>query len=103
VTNEPAVDGSDGYSQDVIIAIIYGAADEFDQPRQDMLRICRSKSVLDPNAVNSSSHASGLFQFLPSTWGSTPYTDEDILAPIANAEVAAWMWANGRSGEWTCQ
>lgn len=99
----PPVDGSDGYTEDEIIQIIYAAADQYGQPREDMLRVARCESVLDPNAVNASSNASGLFQFLPSTWATTPYADQDIFDPVANAEAAAWMWDNGRRGEWTCQ
>ena len=97
----PPVDGSDGYTEDEIIQIIYAAADQYGQPREDMLRVARCESVLDPNAVNASSNASGLFQFLPSTWATTPYADQDIFDPVANAEAAAWMWDNGRRGEWT--
>ncbi len=100
---EPPVDGSDGYTDDEIIQIIYAAADQYGQPREDMLRVARCESVLDPNAVNPSSNASGLFQFLPSTWQTTPYADQDIFDPVANAEAAAWMWSEGRRGEWTCQ
>jgi uncharacterized protein YraI len=100
---EPVVDGSDGYTEDEIIQIIYAAADQYGQPREDMLRVARCESVLDPNAVNPSSNASGLFQFLPSTWATTPYAEQDIFDPVANAEAAAWMWDNGRRGEWTCQ
>lgn len=106
VPDEPAVppvDGSDGYTEDEIIGIIYAAADQYGQPREDMLRVARCESVLDPNAVNASSNASGLFQFLPSTWATTPYADQDIFDPVANAEAAGWMWANGRRNEWVCQ
>ena len=106
VTEEPTtppVDGSDGYTEDEIIQIIYAAADEYGQSREDMLRVARCESVLDPSAVNASSNASGLFQFLPSTWETTPYADQDIFDPEANAEAAAWMWANGRRNEWVCQ
>jgi len=99
----PPVDGSEAYTDDEIIQIIHAAADQYGQNRDDMLRVARCESVLDPNAVNSSSQASGLFQFLPSTWASTPFADQDIFDPVANAEAAAWMWANGRRGEWTCQ
>jgi soluble lytic murein transglycosylase-like protein len=97
------VDGTDGYTEDEIIQIIYAAADEYGQSREDMLRVARCESVLDPNAVNASSNASGLFQFLPSTWETTPYADQDIFDPVANAEAAAWMWDNGRRNEWVCQ
>jgi uncharacterized protein YraI len=86
-----------------IIAIIYAAADAYGQPREDMLRVARCESVLDPGAVNASSGASGLFQFMPGTWATTPYADQDIFDPTANANAAAWMWSVGRRNEWTCQ
>ena len=100
---DPPVDGSDGYTEDEIIQIIYAAADKYGQSREDMLRVARCESVLDPNAVNSSSNASGLFQFLPSTWATTPNANQDIFDPVANADAAGWMWQNGRRNEWTCQ
>lgn len=99
----PPVDGGDGYTEDEIIQLIYNAAAEYGQNGDDMLRVARCESVLDPNAVNQSSNASGLFQFLPSTWATTPYADQDIFDPEANADAAAWMWANGRRNEWVCQ
>lgn len=94
----PAASGDDD-----IVSIIYAAADAYGQPREDMLRVARCESVLDPNAVNPYSNASGLFQFLPGTWATTPYADEDIFDPVANANAAAWMWSVGRRNEWVCQ
>lgn len=99
----PPVDGSDGYTEEEIIQIIYAAADEYGQPREDMLRVARCESVLDPNAVNATSGASGLFQFLPGTWARTPWADEDVFDPVANAYATAWMWDQGNRNEWTCQ
>ncbi len=95
--------GDTEYTRDEIIGIIYAAADHYGQPRADMLRVAQCESVLDPNAVNPASGVSGLFQFLPSTWATTPYADEDIFDPEANAYAAAWMWDNGRRNEWHCQ
>lgn len=86
-----------------IVSIIYAAADAYGQPREDMLRVATCESNLDPTAVNQSSQASGLFQFLPSTWETTPYADQDIFDPVANANAAGWMWENGRRNEWVCQ
>lgn len=96
-------DGSDGWSEDEIIAIIYAAADEWGLSRSDMLRVARCESGLDPYNVTPPYQASGLFQFLPSTWASTPYADQDIFDPVANANATGWMWTNGRRGEWVCQ
>jgi len=61
------------------------------------------ESVLDPNAKNPSSSASGLMQFLTSTWASTPYAGESVWSPYANALAGAWMEAHGRGGEWVCR
>lgn len=100
----PAPDEGNGSSpSDDIVSIIYAAADEYGQPREDMLRVAQCESQLTPTAVNPSSGASGLFQFMPGTWLSTPYADQSIFDPVANARAAAWMWSVGRRNEWTCQ
>ena len=96
---EPPVDASDQW----IVDIIYAAADRYGQPRADMLRVAECESHLDPNAVNPISGTSGLFQFRPGTWATTPYASQDIFDPVANANAAAWMWSVGRRNEWACQ
>jgi uncharacterized protein YraI len=96
-------DGSGGWSRDEIVAIIYAAADRYGQSRDDMLRVATCESGLDPSQVTPPYSASGLFQFLPGTWASTPYADQDIFDPVANANAAGWMWSVGRRGEWVCQ
>ncbi len=103
VTTDADVVGSDNAGATDIVQIIYNAAAMYGQSGDDMLRVASCESGLNPNAVNGSSNASGLFQFLPSTWATTPYAGADIFDPVANAEAAAWMWANGRRGEWVCQ
>ncbi len=95
-------DGNGSLSQQEIIEIIYAAADRYGQPRDAMLRVARCESVLDPNAVNPAG-SYGLFQFVPSTWATTPYANEDIFDAYANANAAGWMWSVGRRNEWVCQ
>lgn len=104
-TPEPTDPTSPGgpYTRDQIIQIIYDAADRYGQPREDMLRVATCESGLDPSAVNGSSGASGLFQFMPSTFASTPYADQDIFDAWASANAAGWMWSVGRRNEWECQ
>ncbi len=100
----PTSPGNSGsYTQDQIIDIIYAAADRYGQPRADMLRVARCESVLDPNAVNASGGSYGLFQFLPSTWATTPFAGDNIFDPYASANAAGWMWQQGRRNEWVCQ
>jgi uncharacterized protein YraI len=90
------------YSRRQIVRIIYDAADRYDQSRSDMLRVAECESNLDPYAVNPSG-SYGLFQFIRSTWESTPYGNKNIFDPVANANAAAWMWSEGRKSEWVCQ
>ena len=96
-------DGQHPKTEDEIVAIIREAARAFGQPEEDLLRVGRCESNLDPNAVNPDGPYFGLFQFLRSTWSSTPFADRDIFDPVANAHAAAWMWQQGRRGEWACQ
>ena len=90
------------YSRKQIVKYIYAAADRYGQSREDMLRVATCESNLDPYAVNPSG-SYGLFQFIRSTWKSTPYGSEDIFDPEANAMAAGWMWKQGRKSEWVCQ
>lgn len=66
-------------------------------------RKARCESQLDPRAQNGGSGSAGLFQFLPSTWRTTPYAGFSIWSPYANALAAGWMHAHGRGSEWVCQ
>jgi uncharacterized protein YraI len=95
-------DGGGITTGDEIVDIIYAAADEYGQSRSAMLAVARCESLLDPNAFNPYSSASGLFQFLPGTWATTPWANNNIFDPVANANAAAWMWSVGRRGEWVC-
>ena len=95
--------GDDGvYTRDEIVEIIYAAADAYGQSRSAMLSVAQCESLLDPNAINPYSSASGLFQFLPGTWATTPWAGDNIFNPVSNANAAAWMWSVGRRGEWVC-
>jgi uncharacterized protein YraI len=85
-----------------IESIIAAAAQRYGQSPAAMISVAQCESRLDPSAFNGNSGASGLFQFLPSTWASTPYASQSIWDPYASANAAAWMWSVGRRGEWVC-
>jgi uncharacterized protein YraI len=95
----PAAPASSG---NPIIDIITEAANKYGQNPQTMLAVARCESGLNPNAYNARSGASGLFQFLPGTWRTTPFASYSIFDGWANANAAAWMWSVGRRGEWNC-
>lgn len=67
------------------------------------LRVAACESGFNPHAVNGASGAGGLFQFLPSTWRTTPYGNASIFDPMAQAQAARWMYDRGRAGEWVCR
>jgi hypothetical protein len=93
----------DDYTEDDLIQIINDAADYYGQSRKDMQRVARCESQLVPTAVNPATGDSGLFQFNPGTWLTTPYAEYDIFDPRASAYAAGWMWSVGRRNEWVCQ
>lgn len=86
-----------------IPAIITAAAQRYGQSPAQMIAVAQCESSLNPNAYNAEYGASGLFQFLPSTWQTTPYASSNIFDPYASANAAGWMWSVGRRGEWVCQ
>jgi len=78
-----------------LAAATYGYAPE-------LWRKARCESGFNRYAQNASG-AAGLYQFLPSTWRSTPYGGFSVFDPFANALAAGWMHAHGRGGEWVCR
>jgi uncharacterized protein YraI len=101
-TPAPEPTAAPASSGNSIVDIITAAANRYGQSPSAMIAVARCESNLNPNAVNPRSNASGLFQFLPGTWRTTPYASSSIFDPYANANAAAWMWSVGRRGEWVC-
>jgi hypothetical protein len=68
--------------------------------RLDCIQHFESRGVA--GAINRSSGASGLFQFLPSTWRTTPQGKAglSVFDPVAAREAARWMIGQGRIREW---
>jgi hypothetical protein len=95
--------GGASYSEEQIVDIINEAASNYGQSSDDMLRVARCESGLNPGAVGGGGAYHGLFQFVPSTFAQTPYGEYDIYDPWANANAAAWKWSEGGKGEWVCQ
>ncbi len=69
------------------------------------LRIAKCESGYNPRAVNASSGAAGLFQFLPSTWRNMPQgrAGKDVFDPVANAQAAAYYYSTSGAGPWVCR
>jgi hypothetical protein len=67
------------------------------------MRIAYCESRYHPNSVNTSSGATGLFQFMAGTWAGTPWASKSRLDPVANAQAAAWLYSHYGPGRWSCQ
>lgn len=89
-------------NQQDIINIITEEANRYGIDPQIMVTMARNESGLNPNIVNESTNATGLFQFLPSTWRGSDkgigmvqkysnegLTLEGISDPRQNARAAA--------------
>ena len=66
------------------------------------LRVAYCESRYNPLAVNRSSGASGLFQFMPSTWNAN-FPGQNIWDPYAQARGALVFYNAGRQSAWTCK
>ncbi len=66
------------------------------------LRVANCESHYNPLAVNRSSGASGLFQFMPATWNSN-FPGQNIWDPMAQARGALVFYNAGRQSAWTCK
>ena len=90
---------------DIEATIRDAAARQGADPDQ-LLRVAWCESRYNPNAVNPSG-ASGLFQFMPATWAANSvragFAGANVFDPAAAANVAAWMFARGSAGQWTCR
>jgi SLT domain-containing protein len=64
--------------------------------------VANCESHYNPLAVNRSSGASGLFQFMPSTWNAN-FPGQNIWDPMAQAHAALVFYNAGRQSAWTCK
>jgi len=87
--------------------IIRAAAARWGADESQLLRVAYCESRYNPNAFNASSGASGLFQFLATTWAANSvragYAGASVFDPVANANTAAYMFANGQARQWQCK
>ena len=71
--------------------------------QQWAMRVAACESNYNPYAVNRSSGASGLFQFMPATWAASPERGQSVFDPVANAQAAAWLYQRSGPSQWSCK
>lgn len=75
----------------------------YDIPVGQLVGVANCESHLDPNAKNRTSTASGLLQFLDSTWARAGLPGFSVFDPYANALAAARLVKqDGSWREWQC-
>lgn len=94
------IDEAPAGSEQLLDCIRDGAA-HYGQSYSAMVALARCESNLNRLAHNPSG-ASGLFQFLPSTWAGTPYGSHSIWSARWQGLATGWMLSQGRRGEWVC-
>ena len=85
-----------------ILDCIHGAAITYhvDQGWMEVVMWCESGG--NRWDVNASSGATSFFQYLPSTWQTTPYRNHSIYSAKWQSLATAWMMTQGRQSEWVC-
>jgi G5 domain/Transglycosylase SLT domain len=90
-----------------IEAVIRAAAAAWGADPIQLLRVAWCESRYNALAYNARSGASGLFQFIPTTWAANSvragYTGASVFDPVANANVAAYMFSRGQAWQWACK
>jgi soluble lytic murein transglycosylase-like protein len=70
------------------------------------MAVMKCESGGNPNAVNSSSQASGLFQHIPKYWANRAsaagFPGASIFNPEANIAASAWLLYHGGPQHWSC-
>jgi hypothetical protein len=91
------------YHRDASYAIRLASA-AFGVPVRDMRRIAQCESGMGAQATaEAGSGASGVFQFLRSTWRHTPFAGFDVFDPVANSLAAAQLVVHdGGWRQWSC-
>jgi Transglycosylase-like domain len=89
-------------SQAQVVADITAAATHWGVSVSWMLKTANCESHFHWNSVNPSGPYIGVFQFLMSTFIANGGTRATIWSPVAQANIAAKMFAHGQAHEWSC-
>lgn len=84
--------------------VINAAASQYGVSAAVMDAVIACESGFNPNSYNASSGASGIAQFLPSTWyeASNPFRGDSIWDPDAQIDRMAQTISQGGAHDWSC-
>lgn len=87
-------------------ALIVDAATRYGLDSDRMLRVAWCESRWNPTARGAGG-ASGVFQFIPSTWAwasaGAGQQGASVFDAVANVESAAWLMATSGPRQWGCR
>jgi hypothetical protein len=89
-------------SQAQVVADITAAAEKYGVSVSWMLQTANCESHYHWNSLNPSGPYYGVFQFRMSTFIANGGTAATIWNPAVQADIAAKMFADGQSHEWSC-
>jgi hypothetical protein len=84
-----------------VLPCIASAARRYRQSVVAAKRVAYCESTDNPSA-SSGGHL-GLYQFLASTFATTPYRWRSVWEARWSSLAAMWLWAHGGKGQWQCE
>ncbi len=103
-SSSPTASTTEPIYGDTVHDAIYKAAQHWGVSYWYLVRLATCESGLNPGAYNPSG-ASGLFQFMPSTYAAYAARIGEggsLWNAYSNANVAAYMISQGQAYQWTC-
>jgi hypothetical protein len=93
------------YSKEEVIQLIKDYSAQYGISPELPLRIAACESGYDQFSRNRNSTASGVFQFLNSTWANQPAGKRgvSVFDADANVQAAVWLLAHGKTSMWICK
>jgi soluble lytic murein transglycosylase-like protein len=98
-TNPPS---GRSYSKEEIIQLIKDYSEEYNVSPQLPLAIAKCESGYNQYSKNKSSTASGVYQWLSSSWSNQPAArgGVSVFDADANVKAAVWLIAHGKTSPW---
>lgn len=90
-------------SQEEVIQLIKNYSAQYEINADLPLAIARCESGFNANAKNRNSSASGVFQWLSSSWRNQPASQNGAVSVFnadANVSAAVWLIAHGKTSGW---
>lgn len=92
------------YSKEEVQQLIRDYSAQYGISAEIPLRIARCESGFNQFSKNKNSTASGVFQFLTSTWATKPLAkDHSVFDADANVHTAIWLMSLGKYSMWQCK